>query len=186
MPALPGTSTAAPSIGKCVYHTERDQFITVLRTGETKKINRLNTTRQADELVLYTPQYAASTGTDNSGVEVRVEMKRPALVLPAPAMALGRIVKIRDLQGNTPLLFDEVVLSASGVARDALLSKIVDGDEIGISQEISNCASSPQSQLVQDLCRHRRRLPLPDRRRADHRYQQSGRQRAQLAHCHRL
>ena len=132
------------AIGKCVYHTERDQFITVLRTGETKKINHLNTTRLADELVLYTPQYAASTGTDASGVEVRVEMKRPSLVLPGPAMALGRIVKIRDLQGDTPLLFDEIVLSASGVARDALLSKIVDGDEIGISQEISNCASSPQ------------------------------------------
>ena len=94
--------------------------------------------------MLYTPQYAASTGTDAGGVEVRVEMKRPSLVLPGPAMALGRIVKIRDLQGDTPLLFDEVVLSASGVARDALLSKIVDGDEIGISQEISNCTNSPQ------------------------------------------
>jgi hypothetical protein len=134
----------SPSIGKCVYHNERDQFITVLRTGETKKINHLNTARLADELVLYTPQYAASTGTDTGGVEVRVEMKRPSLVLPGPAMALGKIVKIRDLQGDTPLLFDQVVLSASGVARDALLSKIVDGDEIGISQEISNCASSPQ------------------------------------------
>jgi hypothetical protein len=132
------------AIGKCVYHAERDQFITVLRTGETKKINHLNTTRLADEMVMYTPQYASSTGTDAGGVEVRVEMKRPSLVLPGPAMALGRIVKIRDLQGDTPLLFDETVLSASGVARDALLSKIVDGDEIGISQEISNCASSPQ------------------------------------------
>jgi len=132
------------AIGKCVYHTERDQFITILRTGETKKINQLNASRRADEMVLYTPQYAASTGTDASGVEIRVEMKRPPLVLPGPAMALGKIVKIRDLQGDTPLLFDEIVLSASGVARDALLSKVELGDEIGISQEISNCTSSPQ------------------------------------------
>ncbi len=132
------------AIGKCVYHTERDQFITVLRSGETKKINHLNTTRLLDEMVLYTPQYAASTGTDNSGVEVRIEMQRPTLVLPGPAMALGRIVRIRDLQGDTPLLFDEIVLSASGVARQALLNKIQLGDEIGISQEISNCANSPQ------------------------------------------
>ena len=132
------------AIGKCVYHTPRDQFITVLRSGETKKINRLNAPRQADELVMYTPQYGSSTGTDNSGVEVRVEMKRPTLVLPGPAMALGHVAKIRDLQGNTPLLFDEIVLSASGVARDALLSKVVDGDEIGVSQEIGNCANSPQ------------------------------------------
>ncbi len=132
------------AIGKCVYHTERDQFITVLRSGETKKINHLNTARLLDEMVLYTPQYAASTGTDNSGVEVRIEMQRPTLVLPGPAMALGRIVRIRDLQGDTPLLFDEIVLSASGVARQALLNKIQLGDEIGISQEISNCANSPQ------------------------------------------
>ena len=132
------------AIGKCVYHTERDQFITVLRTGDTKKINHVNTTRQADEMVVYTPQYAASTGTDSSGVEVRIELKRPTLVLPGPTMALGRVVRIRDLQGDTPLLFDEVVLSASGVARDALLSKIELGDEIGFSQEISNCANSPQ------------------------------------------
>jgi hypothetical protein len=132
------------AIGKCVYHAERDQFITVLRTGETKKINGLNTGRGADQMVLYTPQYAASTGTDNSGVEIRVEMKRPTLVLPGPAMALGTVVKIRNLQGDTPLLFDEIVLSASGVARDALLSKVELGDEIGVSQEISNCTNSPQ------------------------------------------
>lgn len=132
------------SIGKCVYHTERDQFITFLRTGDTKKVNHLNTARLADELVLYTPQYGSSTGTDNNGVEIRVEMMRPTLVLPGPAMALGKVIKIRDLQGNTPLLFDEIVLSASGVARDTLLSKVEDGDEIGISQEISNCTNSPQ------------------------------------------
>ena len=123
---------------------ERDQLLTVLRTGETKKINYINTLRGNDELIMYTPQYASSTGTDSSGVEVRIEMKRPTLVLPAPAMALGKVVRIRDLGGDTPLLFNQVVLSAAGVARDALLSKIQLGDEIGISQEISNCAASPQ------------------------------------------
>jgi hypothetical protein len=48
------------------------------------------------------------------------------------------------MQGNTPLLFDEIVLSASGVAREVLLSKVQEGDEIGVSQEISNCTGSPQ------------------------------------------
>ncbi len=107
-------------IGKCVYHTPRFQFFTILRSGETRKVNGINLERSMDELILYTPQYNATTGTDNNGVEVLVEMSRPTLVLPEPAMALGRIVKIRDLRGNTPIPFDHVVLSATGEFADGL------------------------------------------------------------------
>ncbi|MCZ7551434.1 MAG: hypothetical protein B6D39_00530 [Anaerolineae bacterium UTCFX2] len=131
-------------IGKCVYHTPRDQFLTVRRTGATRKINGVNRARGPDELVLFTSHYNSSTLTDNSGVEVLVEMSRPNLVLPAPAMALGTIVQIRDQRGNTLIPFDHIVLSASGEARTLLLDRIQLGDEIGISQEISNCAASPQ------------------------------------------
>jgi len=130
-------------IGKCVYHKPIDQFLTVLRSNEIKKITRVNSPRGTDELILYTPQYSASTGTDSSGVEILVEMKRPTLVLPEPAIAKGTVVKIRDLQGNTPIPFDHVVLSASGTVRLDLLSKIQLGDEIGISQEITDCPASP-------------------------------------------
>ena len=135
---------------------------------------------------MYTPHYAASTGTDDSGVEVRIEMKRPTLVLPGPAMALGTIVRIRDLQGDTPLLFNQIVLSAAGVARDALLSKVAArrrDRHLAGDQQLRQLTAD---QLVEDLRRHRRRLPFPDRRRADHRSQQPGRERAQLAHGHRL
>jgi hypothetical protein len=129
-------------IGKCVFHTPRSQFLTVLRNSEIQKIHGLNTLRGADQLVLYTPQYAASTGTDNNGVEILVEMSRPTLVLPDPAQAVGQVVKIRDGHGNTPIPFDHVVLSATGTVRSALLTKLVVGDEIGISQEISDCPNS--------------------------------------------
>lgn len=130
-------------IGKCVFHTARSQYLTILRTGETRKIDAINLPRGSDELILYTPQYAPSTRTDNSGVEVLVEMARPALVLPEPARALGTIVKIRDMHGDTHIPFDHVVLSASGTSRAGLLTRIQIGDEIGISQEISNCDGSP-------------------------------------------
>jgi hypothetical protein len=131
------------SIGKCVFHTPRNQFITVLRSGEIKKIGGVNVAQGADEMILYTPQYASSTGTDSSGVEILVEMSRPSLVLPEPAMAIGTVTQIRDLRGNTPIPFDHVVLSATGEVRTDLLSKLQEGDEIGISQEISNCSGSP-------------------------------------------
>jgi len=130
-------------IGKCVYHTPRFQFFTILRSGETRKINGVNLERDMDELILYTPQYDAATGTDNNGVEVLVEMSRPTLVLPEPAMALGKVVKIRDWLGNTPIPFDHVVLSATGESRTGLLSRLQDGDEIGFSQEITDCSGSP-------------------------------------------
>ena len=132
-------------IGKCVFHTPRDQFLTVLRSGETRKIDALNLPRGMDELILYTPQYTAATGTNNNGVEVLVEMARPTLVLPEPAMARGRVVKIRDLHGNTSIPFDHVVLSATGTSREGLLSRLQTGDEIGISQEVDNCSGSPQN-----------------------------------------
>lgn len=132
------------SIGRCVFHTPRNQFLTVLRTGATRKIDGVNRARGDDELVMYTPHYDSSTGTNNAGVEVLVEMSRPALVLPSPAMALGTVVQIRDQRGNTRLPFDHVALSASGTSRALLLDRIQLGDEIGISQEISNCTAAPQ------------------------------------------
>lgn len=130
-------------IGKCVYHQPINQFLTVRRSGEIRKINAVNQSRGADEVVMYTPQYGASTQTNSDGVEVLVEMSRPTLVLPEPAMALGTVVRLRDGLGNTPIPFDHVVLSAAGTARTALLDKLQKGDEIGISQEISNCPGSP-------------------------------------------
>jgi Phosphodiester glycosidase len=133
-----------PYIGKCVFHAPRDQFLTILRSGETRKIDGVNRQRSPDELILYTSHYNSSTDTDKTGVEVLVEMSRPALILPNPARALGQVVKIRDFQGDTPIPFDHVVISATGVKRDGLLARVQVGDEIGISQEISNCSGSPQ------------------------------------------
>jgi hypothetical protein len=130
-------------IGKCVFHTPRNQFLTNLRNNETQKISSVNALRGADELVLYTPQYGTTTGTGDSGVEFLVEMSRPAMVLPAPAQAVGRVVQIRDGHGNTLIPFDHVVLSATGNVRSALLGELQMGDEIGISQEVNDCPNSP-------------------------------------------
>jgi hypothetical protein len=126
-------------IGGCVYHRPAKQFITVVKTGATQKFSGINVPRGDDELVIYTPQYDAFTPTDNSGVEVVVELTRPSMILPAPAMARGYIREIRDKQGGSAIAFDQVVLSASGFARAKLLNYGIQvGDEIGISQEITH------------------------------------------------
>ena len=77
-------------------------------------------------------------------------MSRPTLVLPVPSMALGRIREIRDREGSTLIPFDHIVLSAWGDVRTTMLDKIaageiVVGDQVGISQEISDCPSAPRN-----------------------------------------
>lgn len=127
-------------IGQCVFHRPEKQLITFTARGTTMQFDGINFTRGSDELVVYTPQYDSDTNTDGSGVEVLVEMTRPSLVLPEPAMAKGYVREIRDGQGSTPIPFDHVVLSATGTDRATLLNSVSVGDEIGISQEITQFA----------------------------------------------
>lgn len=124
-------------IGGCVYHEPKKQFITY-QIGTTQKFHGINVPRGDDELILYTPQYDSDTNTDASGLEILVEMTRPTLILPDPARATGYIREIRDKQGSTPIPFDHIVLSASGVVRKTMLGKIEVGDEIGVTQEIKH------------------------------------------------
>jgi len=127
-------------IGQCVFHRPEKQFITFTSTGITQRFDGINFGRGSNELVIYTPQYDSDTNTDASGVEVLVEMTRPSLILPEPAMAKGFVREIRDGQGSTAVPFDHVVLSATGTARTTLLNNISVGEEIGISQEITEFA----------------------------------------------
>jgi hypothetical protein len=124
-------------IGECVYHRPEKQLITY-HTGITQQITHVNTQRDADELILFTPQYNSHTGTDTSGVEVLVEMTRPTMILPAPAYALGIVRQIRDGGGDSLIPFNSIVLSASGTAAQTLLENVHIGDEIHISQEITS------------------------------------------------
>jgi hypothetical protein len=123
-------------IGGCVVHRPGKQLITHLGTGGTIPFDAINTPRGEDELVVYTPQYDATTLTDEEGLEILVELSRPMLILPEPGMVTGTVRLVRDQLGSTPIPFDAIVLSASGKARDKLKGQLQVGDEIGISQEI--------------------------------------------------
>ena len=75
-------------IGECVFHQPDKQLITYPATANTQAITAINRPRDADELILFTPQYNSRTGTSNSGVEVVVEMARPTMILPIPCLCL--------------------------------------------------------------------------------------------------
>ena len=152
-------------IGECVFHQPSDQLITLIgSTTSTIKFADINAPRGDDQLILYTPQYASNTLTNDNGIEILVEMERPTLILPpalanftnwftpltdwlnplpdhtyAPdAPAVGYVRQIRDGQGSTPIPFDHVVLSATGTFRNKLLDNLEVGMQVRISQAIDH------------------------------------------------
>ena len=127
-------------IGDCVRHVNEDQFVKYVATGNTQKFKGINVARGADQLIIYTHHFDRDTKTDNTGVEVLVELTRPMVILPSPEKVTGYVREIRQNQGSTPIPFDHVVLSAVGTAAPTLLNNVSIGAEIGISQKITNCA----------------------------------------------
>jgi hypothetical protein len=125
-------------IGACVMTDPARQYITFGDGTTTQQIDELNAPRVAGHLTLYTPDYASTTLTDGSGVEVVVSLNQPVTVTPGPHKVMGQVIDIRDSSGSTPIAFDQVILSATGGARDTLLAHIQLGDMIGITQEITS------------------------------------------------
>lgn len=130
-----------PIIGGCVYHRPERQIVKFAATGNTIEFSGINIPRESGQLFIYTPQYGASTGTSNEGVEVVVELTRPLVIIPTPNKVIGYVREIRQNQGNTPIPFDSVVLSATGSAANTLLANVSIGAEVWISQEITNYQS---------------------------------------------
>ncbi len=125
-------------LGGCVVHRPAKQFITHVTTGETIPFDGVNVPREEDELIIYTPQYDASTRSEDTGIEILVELSQPMLIIATPAMTTGTIREIRDGSGSTLIPFDHVVLSAQGSPAEDLRSIFSIGDQIGISQEIKH------------------------------------------------
>lgn len=134
-------------IGQSVSHIANKQLIT-FGDGSTLKFQGINRPRGSNELVVYTPQYDSNTHTDNSGVEVLVELSRPALIVNQANQTTGIVRKVVQNQGSSLIPFNYIVLSATGDAKTTLLAKAGDGTPIGISQEIKSyefgCGTSLQ------------------------------------------
>lgn len=130
-------------IGGCVKHPADGQLVTYLDTGVQQRITNINERRGGDDLVVYTSQYDLRTHTSDSGVEVVVELDQPFTILAYPQMVHGLVRAIHSGQGDTPVPFDSVVLSANGEAAKTLEDNARVGGRIGLSTEIqhfkSNC-----------------------------------------------
>ena len=104
-------------------------------------------------LILYTPQYNNNTLTDNSGVEVLVELSTPLLILTPPSTVTGTIRQVRVSQGSTSIPFDHLVLSGAGTAATFLQNNAQVGQTVAISQRFrlydgppgGNLCSTPDS-----------------------------------------
>jgi Phosphodiester glycosidase len=142
-------------IGKCVYHRAARNDVYFPSAGYDPNIDLINVAREdeGDELILYTPQYDATTRTLENGptprAEILIELKRPGLLISDPAYVQGTIRGIRKNNGSTPIPFDHVVLAAWGDVGNALVNRINSddiqvGDEVRITQEITDCAADPQ------------------------------------------
>ena len=126
-------------IGECVKHPSGQQKV-VFRNGNYVYLNGINVARGSGQAILYTPQFNSTTRTDNSGVEVLVELGQPSL-LPNPGGAITGVIRsVRRNSGSTPIPFDSVVISGqgldSGTAGKKLEINAVEGEEVLIYQEI--------------------------------------------------
>lgn len=137
-------------IGECVQHLPEKQFVKYA-DGSTQRFQGINVARGDNDLIVYTPQYYADTGTDNSGAEVLVELSRPLLIIPKPRVVTGTVSAIYTDTGSTPIPFDSVVLSAVGPAKNQMLAHVQVGDVVGISQEVSSYYTVPDCTVPMSL-----------------------------------
>ena len=139
-------------IGKCVYHRDARNKVNFLSIGYAPVINAINVVREdeGDELIIYTPQYDATTKTgDSPEAEILVELPRPALLLSGDFHVEGTIRGLRKNAGSTPIPFDHIVVAAWGgvgnTLKDAINTDDLQvGDKVRITQEIDDCPVDPQ------------------------------------------
>ena len=121
----------------CVEHKDDRQVVTRLVTGERRELDAVNLDRD-NGLILYTQHYAASTPRAEGQVEAVLRVGKPIGVVPLPRYATGTVVDVRDSEGGTPLLFDQVVLAARGRRAEDFLRNLHPGEPLGISREITD------------------------------------------------
>jgi hypothetical protein len=128
-------------IGECVTHLPERQVVAFPETNELLEIDAINQAYRGNGLIVYTPQFGSHTPEANEGIEVVVQMTRPAMIMPLPAYVTGTVIEVRPGRGGTPIHFDQLVLAASGQAAQRLAAQAPAGGEVRISQEITSYLS---------------------------------------------
>jgi hypothetical protein len=125
-------------IGGCVYH--QGKYNQIYSDKVNINIASVNQPRSEDALTVYTPQYDSSTHTDSRGLEVVVQLEKPAVV--SSLAVRGVVQQVYNKIGNSQIPFDSVVLSGYGKNLEPMLDALHVGDTVYIHQQITNCTSS--------------------------------------------
>ena len=125
-------------LGQCVYHRPEKQVLTYLARRVTQSINGVDVEGEGNDLIVLTPDSGLPPSVGAGRINMLVEMERPLLILPLPAMARGTIKELRADVIPSDLPFDSIIVSASGTARTLLERTARPGDPIGVSLEITD------------------------------------------------
>jgi hypothetical protein len=125
-------------VGQCVYHRPEKQVLTYVDSGVTQLIDGVDVPGEANDLIVITPDAGLPPSVGEGRLNMLVEMERPLLILPLPAMARGTILELRGDTLPAGLAFDQVVVSAAGTARQRLEAHARPGGGVGISLEITD------------------------------------------------
>lgn len=145
---LAWTSDREAVIGGCIDHRKERNLVRHPASGQSMEIDSVNLVRDDDGLLLFTPQYDGWTPENNGEIEVVIEVPRPVGIVPLPRSVVGTVREARQGHGQTPILFDQIVLAAKGWVGEGFLRGMATGDTIEISQEVvdlgGDCRSSPR------------------------------------------
>lgn len=95
-----------------------DPGMALLRAPYALGLHGVNVSRQADQVVLYTGHWAASTGTDQAGVEILARVVEAGGPVPASKTIMIEPVELRS--HNTPIPPWGIVLSGTGAGARSL------------------------------------------------------------------
>lgn len=125
-------------VADCVDHPSNRQKISFPTQNEFILFDAINSPDKDNSLVVYTSHYGRSFQAEEETVQVVVELERPLMIMPDPAVIKGVIVEV-ILEAKSILIpFDHIILSASGNKKEKLLQLARPGGEIEISQELKH------------------------------------------------
>ena len=107
-------------------HLAWDGIVTV--AGRRRTLNGLNRPRRPNEVILFSPQFHETTLTDSTGTEVVVRS--------------GRVDRVRDNAGSTPIPSDGFVLSSTSSAR-GWMRALRPGTTVALSLQLKPVDQSP-------------------------------------------
>ncbi|TFH35822.1 MAG: phosphodiester glycosidase family protein, partial [Anaerolineales bacterium] len=133
-------------VGACVKHPSDGQIFTNLINGDQLPVDGINARVKNNQLVIFTPQFDAFSPGQKNGVEVVVGLYQPLGLRDPDKPTIGTVLSIHQGQGQLPIPFDAVVLSARGTAAESLLRTVREGDVLAFTIQIqhleANCRTS--------------------------------------------